>query len=629
MTSSITPPVIATSNKRRFTLITCLVGAVSIACAALAAYVFRIPQVYHPQNTIKLAQPDVWVHSQNVSLLPRDLLQVPFLKSLLTEDFVYFYAQDEDWLSLQGAMRRISFEHDLNWSDELLKNIADAPADIYMWHDDSHALRYWALSLARDPFTTIAQKLLTLKFTVDKQVLEIARISIDGNTVPVLQVSLSPRRQMVLAAHNNRMVLLSDIAMASNAGEGLDKQAETLLKRLLSGNDAERAQVVSEWQVPDKANPVTHAQQTILLSNRLFAQGYAAFAPNIRALRFDYDGKAWQTQANRLPSAFDPKIWTYLPANAAFCVSTPVDWPQVQKALDGDSLFSAKPNLAAEFAPTGAACWYAEQGNTITEPLFVGLRQPSKNSGEALTALFDWGVASNQDHLKDLLLLNRQKHNLTFQLATAEDSLGQVQQEKIDPKAGQQAEAQVELEARKATAKAAVVAAENALEEIGPQISAALAASKAPALLAKEKMMTTDGEFTVLSRKLPIDTGSGNSPRLAFDQQVVYFSTNQALVKRAVSVGQRKYPNLQESSEALNATAQQLLWVNPEKLATLLTNTGHEALPQATQPRLRAAFDYHMPARLQALAKQPSFSLELDNAHNADPWQALTWHVVP
>ena len=132
-----------------------------------------------------------------------------------------------------------------------------------MWHDDSHALRYWALSLERDQFTTIAQKLATLKLTADKQLHEIGTINMDGDTVPVLQVSLSPRRQMVLASHKNRMVLLSDVVMASLEGEELDNQAEALIKRLLADDAATRAQVVSEWQVSNKANSVIESKMCI------------------------------------------------------------------------------------------------------------------------------------------------------------------------------------------------------------------------------------------------------------------------------------------------------------------------------------------------------------------------------
>lgn len=95
--------------------------------------------------------------------------------------------------------------------------------------------------------------------------------------------------------------------MASHAGEDLDDQAETLIKRLLADDANTRAEVVSEWQVSTKAQPVVDAKQTIMLSNRLFAQGYGAFIPSLRAVRFDFDGKTWVSQANVTPTAFDPK----------------------------------------------------------------------------------------------------------------------------------------------------------------------------------------------------------------------------------------------------------------------------------------------------------------------------------
>lgn len=598
-----------------------------------AFYKLRVPTLLESnQNEIKLAQPDVWVHSQNFALLPHDLLQVPMLKALLTEDFVYFYAQDEDWLSLQGAMRRISFEHELNWSDTLLKNIADAPADLYMWHDDSRALRYWALSLERDAFSTVAQSLAKLKLTADKQVHEIGRVSISGDDVPVLQVSLSASRQMVFAAHGKRMVLLSDAVMASYTGGELDDQAQTLIQRLLADDANIRAEVVSEWQVSAKAQAVADAKQTIMVSNRLFVQGYGAFVPSLRAIRFDYDGKTWASQANIIPTVFDPKIWTHLPANAAFCASAPIDWSQVQKAVDTANSLAVKPKLAEEFSPTGAVCWYAEKQDNIVQPLFVALRQSGKTSAEPLNALFDWAVASNQEHMKDVRALRRQKQQLIKELANNKASLDEINQEKINPQlnAEQKASEETWMAERKAAAQAAVEKVETALKDIEPQISAALEEVAEPAKAAKEMLTEKNGALTVLSRKLAIEAESDNNPKLAFGEQVVYFSTNQALVKRAIATAQKHYPNLAESAKEISPTAQQFLYVSPKKLATLLQSTAEEALPQEGRQKLRAAYDFHMPARLQALEKQPAFSLMLDKpvTGSTEQWQLLKWKTA-
>ena len=171
-----------------------------------------------------------------------------------------------------------------------------------------------------------------------------------------------------------------------------------------------------------------------MLSNRLFAQGYGAFVPSLRAVRFDFDGKAWQGQANITPTAFDPNIWTHLPANAAFCASAPIDWAQVQKVIDGASSLSVKPKLADEFATTGAVCWYAEKGDDIAQPLFVALRKSGKASPDTLNSLFDWAVSTNQEHLIELRGLRSQQAQFERQLSYAKTSLAEANNEKIDSK---------------------------------------------------------------------------------------------------------------------------------------------------------------------------------------------------
>lgn len=601
-----------------------------LLAVVFAVYKLRIPTLQKiNQNEIRLAQPDVWVHSQNFALLPHDLLQVPMLKDLLTEDFVYFYAQDEDYLSLQGAMRRISYEHELNWSDNLLKNIAEAPADLYMWHDDSHALRYWALSMERDAFTVVAQSLAKLKLAADKQLHEIGRVSVGGDEVPVLQVSLSANRQMVFAAHGKRMVLLSDVVMASFAGDDLDEQVQTLIERLLSDDANTRAKVVSEWQVNVKAE----TKQTIMVSNRLFAQGYGAFIPSLRALRFDFDGKTWASQANIIPTAFDPEIWMHLPANAAFCASAPVDWAQVQKAVDSASSLNVKPKLAQAFTPTGAVCWYAEKDDTMVQPLFVALRQPNKGEGASLNALFDWAVATNQTYMKEVRGLRAKKRQLQDEVDRAKANLKALNKEKIEAQnAEDRAYFEKDLAQRKENAKATIASLEQVLDEIEPQISSALEGIAEPAKAAKEITAEKSGAFTVLSRKMAIMAESDSNPKLAFNDQVVYFSTNQDLLGRAVSVGQKHYPNLAESAKEISPTAQQFLYVSPKKLAALLQTTAEDALPQENRAKLRAAYDYHMPARLGAFAKQPAFALTVDEKGAAlakDGWLLLAWHTAP
>ncbi len=607
-----------------------LVLALAVVLAAF--YLFKIPHAKLNEKPMSLGHADVWVHSQNFALLPHDLLQVPLLKSLLTEDFLYFYAQDEDWLSLQGAMRRISFEHDLNWADTLLQKVAGAPADVYMWHDDSHALAYWALSIERDQLLVVAQKLASLKLVADKQLHEIARIKIDGDEVPVLSITLSDHRNMVLAAHDKRLVLLSALRMVSGEDGAISTQGEQLIQNLLSKQPVQRAQVVAEWQAVDKAQFKQDAQQTIFLSNRFFAQGYGAFMPSTRAIRFDYDGQHWLTHAQLSPANFDARIWTYMPANAAFCASSPIDWAQVQKAADGAQGLSAKINFESEFESSAAICWYAENGDEITQPLVAVLRKPKQPSNDALKALFDWGVATNQDYLKQLVALYRQRQQIKDRLFLTKQELVQLYKTVIskDLKQDKREAKKLALEQQEKATQQAIVSIEKELDALNPKIVQAKRDTIAPAKIAHENIMVQDGTFSVLARKLAIDAQLNSSPQLALNPEVVYFTSNQALMKTALAVGGKRYPNLQESSQLLDAKAQQFLYVNPSQLAKLINATGHEALSLESKENLRAAFDYHMPQRLDALSKHAPFSLVVDSAKNkSQQWQPLLWQSAP
>ena len=89
-------------------------------------------------------------------------------------------------------MRRIAFEHDLNWQDKLIADITKEPANVYLWRDGKGALRHWAVSLERSFIGDMAQSLAQIKFRLDKQITQIGEV--DG--APVLSITLSPRREL-------------------------------------------------------------------------------------------------------------------------------------------------------------------------------------------------------------------------------------------------------------------------------------------------------------------------------------------------------------------------------------------------------------------------------------------------
>lgn len=602
-------------------------------CIVLIAFGWnrwRLPVQFDNQAQINLGAPDVWIHSQNLALMPHDVLQEPILKSVLTEDFLYFYQQDVDWLSLQGVMRRLSFEHDLNVSDTLLKDIASAPTDVYMWHDGTHGLRYWAISIERNPLLGFAQQLAKLKLVADKQITEVGRVNIDGDDVPLLKINLSSQRTMLLVAHSKRLVLFSDSAMLTRDEGELDPHADTLLRSLLATDVAQRSPLINGDQAPVMTHP---QQQTIWMSNRFYAQGYAAFTPDVQALRFDFDGTNWSGQANVRHVNADPQIWTQIPAYAASCFSTSIDWSQVEVALKAakapvDNLLNTK--ALESLAPTGAVCWFAERGDDVAQPLFVALRTAQSTvKPEDLNALFDWGVAQNRDYQQPLLELKAQKRNLSAQLNSLTDELKSLKKDHRheshkDKSDAEIAQANMVYSDTVKEKKDEMDQLDLKLDELSDQLKAAK--KELEPEIQKAQALTTQqqGSFTTIKRTESIVSAA--NPMLAFSPQVIYFSPNSSLVQRAMRVAEKRYPNLQESTGSIDAHRKTLVYINPSKLSQLFTQTGQHALSPKTDQRLRTAFDYHMPERMSALAKFKPFTVSVDHASVLDGgshWQPL------
>ena len=669
--------------QRKRIILPLLIATPVVAAGFWFSTVFSKSNISGNASPVDIAQPDAWVHSQNLSELPRDLLTVPLIKDVLTEDFLYFYDTDEDWLSLKGSMRRISFEHELKWQDNLLQSMAQSPADIYLWRDSSSALRYWAIGVERKDLTAVAQQLAQIKLNADKQLSQIGTVKVDGDVVPVLQMKLSTRRTMVLAAHANRMALISDVAMLGDGKGELSGAAEKMLKQILSSNVKDQRAIASDLVSSDNEN----STQSSALSNRFFAQGYGAIMPHVQGLRFDYDGSAWRSQARLAPETSQPdaQIWQQVPNNAAWCVATTIDWAQVQKSLDGVDALTQKPNLSAVFQPTGAACWYADASSSVTQPLLIGqLNAPSdKNpaSAQALNELFNWAVSTNKTYLTDVRKAARALRKAQNQLSALESEQKSLEKEakifnqnawaqrkKIHKADMADFEKQMAQEESNASAELlpqikqrnqeTLKYYESELESINKEpdeyakgykedlaknaskqsetralvakLSDALKSEQArareqsgPSFALNSKSLNG---MTVLSRTLPITERT--NPAMAFataGSGAVYFSLDAALVERGVAVSAKTHPNLFESVPAMQVAGQiPYFYFNPSKFSTAFMQEGHKALPIKSKGKLRSAFDYHMGSRMSALSAHGEMTATM-NQSDKSGWQILNW----
>lgn len=346
-------------------------------------------------------RPDAVVRSESLTGLPRDLLAVPVLKDLLTEDFLFYYDTDEDWLGLKGTLRRIAYEHELDLGDQLVSVLLDRPADVLLWRDGKGALRHYALLLQRDLVVGLAEKMVKVAAAGDRQLTQIGEFRIGDTTVPVLALEVSPRRRFVLMAFGDRLAVLSSPDMARKADNALDESFIAAATRWLAPDAAVRLGRFEGAPLGAQAG----ARHSLLLSSRFLSQGYSGFFPEVAALRFDFRQGAWSTgglfnlPAQEPAAAFGAESWKHLPVNPAACALVPARWITLQRFLPNDGEFNraAAQKVLQALEPAGAVCWYGDA--RLYEPLFLATLRANASGtlDKDLGQLFDWTINTSAD----------------------------------------------------------------------------------------------------------------------------------------------------------------------------------------------------------------------------------------
>jgi len=362
--------------------------AAALVVAALVAYrVFgwndRAPSSF---LGLDLADPDAVILSPSLSSLPRDLLTIPIARDVLTEDFVYYYEQDADWLGLKGSLRRIAYEHQLNWGDELLRTVLDQPAELALWRDADGTLKHYAIVVARTSFTRLLEE--TAKVALkDAQLQRAGELEVDGDKVPLYALDHGYQRTLLFAAHGARLLILSHPGMLLDkvGDEGtVDKDAHAVVRKLLAADSKQNGILRERFQLGATA-PTGHS---VAVKTDFLSFGYQPFFGALQALRFDFSKGAWSSQAlvdagKLAPGGYDSSaLWGVLPYHPSACFSVPADWSAMQPVLERmrASDGAALAELAKRFDGPAAACWY---GNSrLYTPVFVARRKQASATGQ-------------------------------------------------------------------------------------------------------------------------------------------------------------------------------------------------------------------------------------------------------
>ncbi|MES2247753.1 MAG: DUF2138 family protein [Pseudomonadota bacterium] len=353
---------------------------------------------------VDLSAPYAYIATPALSRLPRDIVQAPVVRDVLTEDFAFYYEDQEDRLSLRGAIKRIAYERDTTWTDQLLATALDEPAEMAWWPDAKGAPRYWALTMTRGAVATALQGLAGIA-AKDSQLSIIGTLRANGHDVNAYALVLSPRRTLVLLSQGNRVVVLSDPGLLFNNESQASGPALEVVEGLLSGDT--RSQ--SAWRRGfglGEEGAAAPGSSAIVADARLLSFGYQHFFPGVQAVRFDVapNGAALRTAvrvkaAGTLPAApGDRELWSALPANPAACAMLPVEWAQMvplMKDAPAAPDAEAMKALAAQFDGPAAVCWYAR--SQLHTPLFVAQMKASvgPETDATLAGLAQWLISTD------------------------------------------------------------------------------------------------------------------------------------------------------------------------------------------------------------------------------------------
>lgn len=336
-----------------------------------------------------LNEPDAYIRTDSLSSLPGDLLKVPMIRDVFTEDLAFYYDYHEDRMGIKGALKRIAYEHDLDLSDKIVSTVLDEPAQVLYWRDGHGALRHYALIIRQSIWTKIFKN-LALAATDDTQLKIAGHLSTPDGKVAIYALEVSPRKTFLLLNRKDTLIALSDPGLALDGNGSVSEDAAAVLSQWL--DDPSSLQRRFHLEADQKS-----AKHSLILKSSALAFGYDPFMNGFKALRFDFS-EHWKTSAgfdlHKAEDSFpgDPKLWQALPANPAMCTLLPLDWNLLHGLIGKAQSSSSDLGELQQLKGSAMVCWYNE--SNLSTPLFViHSKTPLANRDSTLSALSKWAFS--------------------------------------------------------------------------------------------------------------------------------------------------------------------------------------------------------------------------------------------
>lgn len=331
-----------------------------------------------------LFHPDVVIESRALSELPKDILAIPLLKSLLTEKFVFYYEQNESRLTLEGAFRRIAYERGMGVGDEILAYALNTPAQVALWKNKDGKLKDFLLILPKKGLLRFCEALARISSN-DTQLTTESSINLGkGKEYTVWRLQHTPNRAIFFVALKHHIAVFTDPAL------------------LDIGKDGERRNQIGHFLQslgPDTLGtwlrlPPLRGKHAIAARGSYLSFGYQHFFPALETVLLDYGKSGWTTSLlSSAPSAPPDTLWNRVPAAPALCLALPVDKSRLLNYLNSFTTNPELPQLVENLSPPAALCWYGD--SELHTPLAVFPLAKTKESWKPLlTELFTQAVGT-------------------------------------------------------------------------------------------------------------------------------------------------------------------------------------------------------------------------------------------
>ncbi len=500
--------------------------------------------------------PDAIIATQELSSLPKDIISVPMLKDLLSEDFVFYYRDSgADWLSFRGALARLAYEHKTDWPTRFLAWLMNGPAEIALWKGPEGRLSQFLVVIDQTGVKSLVEELAKAMISNGGSDSQLSTIKIGDREVYALK--LATQRSVYFTSIENRLFLFSDQNLPlpdATRGRGIIDRAKSFF-----GASAEIG------VFGPKLNKLKHS---IHISAPFFSFGYQSFFSEIKALRFTFDSKSWESQilAAKELRQVDSKVWSSMPRGAALCVSVPIDKKKIANIVKLQEWVDKTDSVAS-------ACWYPD--SKLYSPL----------------------ISVHGDYAKLLNNTNDLQKVFSYIIGSREAFWPK----EVDSEA---APSQLAWAPKLAVSSTKVGTAFVLSREVGGRYGMQIATkSKNHAQLRSRRF------FRV---------------KLAANSNTILFSPDDQLVDRGLSTLDGKMPSMMASLPAQAKGASVIL--APESFAKLTKQTMLESLPESQESIFRGAIAKHFFPNLDKFGKRPMQAASLSAASSANPhWIKLEW----